>query len=894
MPPLQKEVLMLNSTEYQQYCDQLELSALARKQIDFIRQAEPVRRVKSGIKNVSCRFASQKMKKVIQAESHSNELGAVVGWEYDPKTFEFYDQSWKVKLSYLDPTTQRARAHLSTPDFFVLQQDFVGWVECKTEEWLKNVISEGSPIYTQDKDGTWRCLPGEAAAAELGLGFRVRSSAETNWVAVRNVVFLSDYLQERTPQATDQQKAFVTKLLEQQAWLRLKELLEADEEVLPADIIFSMIAQGQIYVDLGADLLAEPERTFVFRDALAAKAYRINLSSSSEAIRPSIKMVKLKTGQSLIWDGVLWRILNVGESEIFLEDENRTFATLPCKTLAKLAHKGVITGLPEDTSSHWNHVDEAIRAASPKDFEIALQRYYSLFPEHGNGQPVIGGERVHRKWRALFRKSVEATGFGFLGLLGKEHKRGNRDRKLSVDVIVIMNRVINEHHAKPGQKTVLSSYGEVRIVCKEKLLIPPSEQAFRKEIKRRKTYELKVAREGLKAAYNDETFIWHLHRTAPRHGERPFELAHIDHTQLDLQFISRRTGEYLAKAWLTVIIDAYTRLILAWWISFEEPSYRSCMGVLRECLRTHGRLPKTIVVDKGTEFESTYFETLLASFTMHKKTRPGSKPRYGSIIERWFGITNTAFIHNLTGNNQGLQKPRSLSKSHDPRDLAIWNLEDFSKAFQGYLDEVYHEAEHPALGMSPQRMMETSLARTGHRNHTLISYTQDVAVQFLPSNLKGTAKLVPSRGLKINYLYYWTEEFRNSAFEHQDISVRFDPEDMSTAYAWLKGRWVRCRSELTTEFEGCSEKEILMASKELRGRFSKAGERRAITAELIAQYLRSTAVTEKILGQRKKHQETHATDDHLSHASQDDPTSSIPSPSSRWTTEPTEELGEFQ
>jgi transposase InsO family protein len=885
---------MFEAAEYQKYCDQQGLSALARKQIDLIRQSEPVRRVRSGIKNVSCRFASQKMKKVIQAESHSNELGAVVGWEYDTKTFEFYDQPSQLKLNYVDPTTQRARAHLSTPDFFVLQQDFVGWVECKTEEWLKNAVAEGSPIYSQDKDGTWRCLPGEAAAAELGLQFRVRSSAETNWVAVRNAVFLADYLQERTPQANDQQKAFIAKLLEQQAWLRLKELLEADAEALPADVIFSMISQGQLYVDLGADLLAEPERAFVFRDALAAKAYRINLSTSSEAIRPSIKRVKLKTGQSLIWDGVLWRILNVGESDVFLEDENRTFATLPCKTLAKLAHEGTITGLPEDNASHWGQVDEVIRAASPRDFEIALQRYYSLFPEHGNGQPVMGGERVHRKWRALFRKSAEATGFGFLGLLGKEHKRGNRNRKLSMDTIAIMNTVINEHHAKPGEKTVLSSYGEVRLACKEKLLTPPSEQAFRKEIKRRKTYELRVAREGLKAAYNDETFIWHLNRTSPRHGERPFELAHIDHTQLDLQFVSRRTGEYLAKAWLTAIIDAYTRQVLAWWISFEEPSYRSCMGAMRECLIAHGRLPKTIVVDKGSEFAGTYFETLLACFSIHKKTRPGSKPRYGSIMERWFGITNTSFIHNLTGNNQGLQKPRSLSKSHDPRDLAVWNLEDFNTAFQGYLDQVYHVAEHPALGMSPQRMMETSLARTGRRNHTLITYTPNIAALFLPSTLKGTAKLIPSRGLKINYLYYWAEEFRNAAFEHQDISVRFDPEDMSTAYAWLKGHWVRCRSELTAEFEGCSEKEILMASKELRGRFSKAGERRALTAELIAQYLRSITVTEKILGQRKKHQETQAVDDHPTQDTQDNPAVSIPPPSIHWTTQPTEELGEFQ
>lgn len=883
---------MLNTAEYQHYCDALGLSALARQQIDQIRRTEPFRRVQSGIKNVSCRFASQKMGCVIQAESHSNELGAVIGWEHDNKTFEFYDQPCQIKLSYQDPKTGRARAHLSTPDFFLLQQDFVGWVECKTEEWLKKAVADGSPLYTRDKDGTWHCPPGEAYAEALGLEFRVRSSLETNWTAVNNAVFLSDYLQENTPKASDQQKGMVAKLLAQRAWLRLKDLLEFDQDQLPADVIYTMVAQGQLYVELDADRLAEPERTVVFRDALAARAYRVNLTTCQEAIRPAVRLVNLQPGQTLLWDGVLWRILNVGTDEVFLEDEKRTFSRLTSKTLTKLVHEGMITGLPQDTTSHWAQVDQAIRAASPGAFEIALKRYYSIFPECGNGQPVIGGERAHRKWRSLYRQSAEATGYGFLGLLGQQHKRGNRNRKLSTEAIVVMNTVINELFSKPGERTILSCYGEVRLSCKEKGIEAPSEFAFRQEIKRRKAYDLKVAREGIKAAYNDEVFMWHLERTSPRHGERPFELAHIDHTLIDLQFVSRRTGEQLGKAWLTVVIDANTRMVLAWRISFEEPSYRSCMAVLRECARTHNRLPKTIVVDKGAEFQSTYFETLLAFFSIHKKTRPGSKPRYGSIIERLFGVTNTVFIHNLVGNNQALQKPRSLSKSHDPRDLAVWDIEAFAEAFQGYLDQVYHAAEHPALGMSPQQMKERGLARTGLRNHTLIPNTLDTTVLFLPRTKKGTAKLEPARGLKINYLYYWAEDFRNPDLAGQDIRVCFDPNDMSTAYAYLKNRWVLCRSELAAEFEGLSEREMKMTSLELCGRFKKAGVRRAITAELIAQYLRSTAVTEKILDQRKKHQESVSIEISPPPTQPDGPTASQPA-MNNWAYEPTEELGEF-
>lgn len=54
--------------------------------------------VQSGTKNVACRFASRKMGQVIQAESHQNELAAVIGWEHDKNTHEFYDQPPKIKL----------------------------------------------------------------------------------------------------------------------------------------------------------------------------------------------------------------------------------------------------------------------------------------------------------------------------------------------------------------------------------------------------------------------------------------------------------------------------------------------------------------------------------------------------------------------------------------------------------------------------------------------------------------------------------------------------------------------------------------------------------------------------------------------------------------------------
>jgi hypothetical protein len=91
------------------------------------------------------------------------------------------------------------------------------------------------------------------------------------------------------------------------------------------------------------------------------------------------------------------------------------------------------------------------------------------------------------------------------------------------------------------------------------------------------------------------------------------------------------------------------------------------MMVLRECVRRYGRFPQCLVVDGGKEFESIYFDTLLARFECTKKTRPPAKARFGSICERLFGTSNTQFVHNLAGNTQITKNVRQVTKSVNPK-----------------------------------------------------------------------------------------------------------------------------------------------------------------------------------------------------------------------------------
>lgn len=188
-----------------------------------------------------------------------------------------------------------------------------------------------------------------------------------------------------------------------------------------------------------------------------------------------------------------------------------------------------------------------------------------------------------------------------------------------------MEEFISSEYETLKQKSMWSVYCLLSDKCEEKGLIAPSYKTFSQEIKKRSSYDQTLKRKGRRAAYSQSSFYWELNRTTPRHGDRPFEICHIDHTQLDVELLCSRTGRNLGRPWATFLIDAYSRRLIAVYLTFDSPSYRSCLMVLRICVQRYGRLPQTIVVDNGAEFHSTYFETLLATFECTKKHRPAAK-----------------------------------------------------------------------------------------------------------------------------------------------------------------------------------------------------------------------------------------------------------------------------
>ena len=130
----------------------------------------------------------------------------------------------------------------------------------------------------------------------------------------------------------------------------------------------------------------------------------------------------------------------------------------------------------------------------------------------------------------------------------------------------------------------------------------------------------------------------------------------------------------------------------------------------------------------------------------------------------------------------------------------------------------------------------SGLAQGGRRAHRLIPYDEDFRLFTLPTTRKGTAKVVPCQGVQINYISYWSDVFLDAAVEKTQVPVRYDPLDAGTAYAFVKRRWVRCISQHYARFAGRSEREVMLATAELRRQHQGRG-RRPITAGGLADFL---------------------------------------------------------
>src|SRR5947208_2493595 len=228
------------------WSQRLQLAKETEALIASIRSSSPVRRVSGRANNITGRYPSPKMGMSIQFESDRVEFWAIYGMERDDDVLEFYDQSSRIPLSYR-AKSGRWTTQWHTPDFFVLRHESAGWEEWKPVQSLDTLAVSKPARYQQAGTGQWHCPPGETYAEQLGLTYRLRSSAELHPLEIQNLKFLQDFWAHEVP-SHPEQEALALAHIQAHPGIPLNELLVLYPD-LPVDIIWVLLSTCRIFTD---------------------------------------------------------------------------------------------------------------------------------------------------------------------------------------------------------------------------------------------------------------------------------------------------------------------------------------------------------------------------------------------------------------------------------------------------------------------------------------------------------------------------------------------------------------------------------------------------------------------------------------------------------------------
>lgn len=776
---------MLNKEELVELFDRLGLPAKGRELVLRARVEAPVRPVKSHGGNVITLLSSAKMGREIRTESRHVEFAAAVNKEYDPEVIEYYAQPCVLKLELVDDATGEIRRIQHTPDYLVITSDAITLEEWKTEEKLTRQAERYPYRYKKGSDGQWYSPQIERKLSDLGIRYRVFSDNTIPGKRIENLLHLADYFHPAAEPCPASTLARLQVILREHGAVHIAELLAAPYG-FSADEINKAVADNLVVADLDREALTQPQRSRLYRDATLRDFLAADVKFGQVPGQLDF-VVDIAPGAVFRYESQELTISLVGEREIVCSRGDGGTCTLGRDWLLDAIDKQQVHQVSAPVTQTLN-----LARYTEQELQMAARREVLL-----GSTNLSVSDRTRRRWLAKQRSAVANGGNEVLALVPQTAARGNRTARLSETQEYWLNHIVETKWPTHEARNFKNCYRELVVACDAAGIKPPSYPTLIERIKAAENAKTLRARHGKRMAYQMSEFIDVLYVDTPVHGSRPFQYVHIDHTQLDIELISSRTGKPLGRPWLSLAVDAYSRRIFALYLTFDPPSYHSVMMTVRDMVRRCGRLPEFVIVDNGRDFMSLAFETFLKAMGTHTRFRPAGQPRHGAVLERMFGQANTEYIHNLSGNTKATKNVRMTTGKHMPVNFAEWTLEHMYYGITHWATEYYDQERHPALDCSPREAYQRGLSQAGARAHRQILFNEDFLIATCPpADREGLRVVHNQTGVKVNDMLYWHADFRDPRYAGQKYPVRYDPWDASSVYVRLKDRWVRaqCRN----------------------------------------------------------------------------------------------------
>lgn len=359
----------------------------------------------------------------------------------------------------------------------------------------------------------------------------------------------------------------------------------------------------------------------------------------------------------------------------------------------------------DDEDPQLSHKDEKRRKLSVKEFQLALE--------------VIKAPRAER--RKLIHRMTKEFGYNQASAyrrlkIVEVHQNADAllravrsdagGRRIATKVIEVVRSHLAKYRFIDTPKTLPDILELINGYCRKNGLKEVSLTTLT-SFEHETTLKQKLEKQGQnkKAADAFRPKVGHL-----PNSDYPLAIAQVDHTPLQICFVDEEDRLPIGDAWLTLVIDTYSRMVLGFFLSFDAPSTLSTGMALahaflpkEDYLRSLGvsgvwpcwGFPDIIHVDNATELNGKMMHGARKLYRFTLRDRPVGSPNFGGHVESAF----KTFMYELK-TIPGTKFSNPIERGeYDSEGRAIFTIAEFEKFFTEFLVNDYHLKEHTGDGM---------------------------------------------------------------------------------------------------------------------------------------------------------------------------------------------------
>jgi len=194
------------------------------------------------------------------------------------------------------------------------------------------------------------------------------------------------------------------------------------------------------------------------------------------------------------------------------------------------------------------------------------------------------------------------------------------------------------------------------------------------------------------------------------------ERVEIDHTPIDLIVFDKDTKLSPGRAWLTLALDKYSRMVVGFYIGFGTPSANSVLQCLKCAIMPKDDwlarfpeikgtwpafgIPELIATDNGMDLHSDAFKAACMELGIQILYCPAATPQMKGSVERFFRTISQDLIHKLPGTVFSNVDQRG---DYPAEEVSAIDLETLTHLIIKWIVEIYNVSFHRGINSSPLR-----------------------------------------------------------------------------------------------------------------------------------------------------------------------------------------------